>query len=191
MAQAHVELTTQIRHDLEGPTTALLTQHVEHRRTHQGPLEKKFKLKQMQESYVAKAREKYKSDCSRITSYTKQIEVSGNNTDRLQAKLDRAKQTVQANEKDYRNFVDKLKEMDDDWETEWRAFCDESQDLEEERLDFLKDNLWAYANAVSTVCVADDVVSSALAPIITLCRFTNYSTVVRGNSYGSRPIRRR
>jgi hypothetical protein len=30
--------------------------------------------------------------------------------------------------------------------------------LEEERMEFMKDNLWAYANAVSTVCVSDDEV---------------------------------
>ena len=77
MAQAHVDLTQQIRTELEGPAAALLAQHAEHRRAVQAPLEKKFKLKQMQESYVAKAREKYASDCLRITSYSKQIEVSG------------------------------------------------------------------------------------------------------------------
>jgi hypothetical protein len=34
------------------------------------------------------------------------------------------------------------------------------QDLEEERLDFTKSSLWAYANIASTVCVSDDAVSS-------------------------------
>lgn len=31
--------------------------------------------------------------------------------------------------------------------------------MEEERIEFIKDNMWGYANAVSTVCVADDEVS--------------------------------
>src|SRR5690349_14676609 len=30
------------------------------------------------------------------------------------------------------------------------------QDLEEERLDFTKSSLWAFANIASTVCVSDD-----------------------------------
>jgi len=34
--------------------------------------------------------------------------------------------------------------------------CDKFQDLEEERIDFLKSNLWTYANIMSTVCVSDD-----------------------------------
>ena len=36
------------------------------------------------------------------------------------------------------------------------------QDLEEERIDFLKASLWAFANVASTVCVSDDAVSEPL-----------------------------
>ncbi|KAG6805199.1 hypothetical protein H0H93_005352, partial [Arthromyces matolae] len=28
--------------------------------------------------------------------------------------------------------------------------------MEEQRMEFMKDNMWAFANAVSTVCVSDD-----------------------------------
>lgn len=34
------------------------------------------------------------------------------------------------------------------------------QDLEEERIDFMKSSLWAFANIASTVCVSDDAVSN-------------------------------
>lgn len=40
------------------------------------------------------------------------------------------------------------------------------QDLEEERLDFMKSSLWTFANIASTVCVSDDAVSHAFVPII-------------------------
>lgn len=33
------------------------------------------------------------------------------------------------------------------------------QDLEEERMEFIKDNVWLYANSVSSVCVTDDEAS--------------------------------
>jgi hypothetical protein len=63
------------------------------------------------------------------------------------------------------------------WENEWRGFCDVScdnpvehsgaetdfqhvQDLEEDRLSLMKDIIWAYANAISQVCVEDDGVSA-------------------------------
>lgn len=82
-------------------------------------------------------------------------------------KLLRARQTVQANEKDLANFTRALFDLLPEWEAEWKNFSDSCQDLEEERLDFMKDILWAYANDISTVCVADDQVrAQSLLPLI-------------------------
>lgn len=99
----------------------------------------------------------------RINSYTAQSTLmQGKDLDRINAKLERAQQTVQANEKDFLNFSRALKDTVLKWEQDWKAFCDVCQDMEEDRMDFMKDNMWAYANAVSTVCVADDEVSWAI-----------------------------
>lgn len=86
--------------------------------------------------------------------------MQGKELDKMHIKLERAQQTVQANEKDYQNFARNLEDTVARWEQDWKAFCDGCQDLEEERLEFMKDNMWAYANAVSTVCVSDDEVST-------------------------------
>lgn len=126
-------------------------------------MEKRFKAKQAQEAYVSKAREKYKGDCIRITSYTQQSTFAqGKDLERIQAKLKRAQLTVQANEKDFESFTNALVDLTPAWEVEWKSFCDTSQDLEEDRMDFMRDILWTYANHVSTVCVSDDEVSSYL-----------------------------
>ncbi|KAJ7188987.1 SH3 domain-containing protein [Mycena filopes] len=153
----HLALAGQIRSELEAQTTALLNKQIAHRKNLQTPLEKRFKVKQTQESYVLKAREKYESDCLRIASYTQQISVNpGKDVERLQLKLRRAQQTVQANEKDFASFTKTVLDMMPGWEKDWKEFCDASQDLEEDRLDFMKDIIWMYANAVSTLCVSDD-----------------------------------
>jgi hypothetical protein len=134
-----------------------------HKKNYQAIIEKQFKSKQTHESYVNKAREKYESDCLRINSYTAQSTlVQGKELEKLHLKLERAQQTVQANERDYANFAKALAESTEKWEADWKLFCDSCQDLEEERISFMKDNMWAYANAVSTVCVSDDEVSSDL-----------------------------
>jgi hypothetical protein len=134
-----------------------------HKKNYQAIIEKQFKSKQTHESYVNKAREKYESDCLRINSYTAQSTlVQGKELEKLHLKLERAQQTVQANERDYANFAKALTESTEKWEADWKLFCDSCQDLEEERISFMKDNMWAYANAVSTVCVSDDEVSSSL-----------------------------
>ncbi|CAK5266105.1 unnamed protein product [Mycena citricolor] len=154
---AHLEFASQIRSELEAQTTAFLSKQITHRKNLQGPLEKRFKVKQTQESYTLKAREKYESDCLRIASYSQQISVNpGKDVERLQLKLRRAQQTVQANEKDFANFTKTVMDMTPLWERDWKNFCDASQDLEEDRLDFMRDIIWMYANAVSTLCVSDD-----------------------------------
>ena len=162
-AQNHLKLARQIRTDMDEVTAAFYGKQINHRRTIQAPLERKSRDKQNQESYVKKSREKYEGDHLRIHSYTQQTTVmTGADLQKVQQKLARAQQTLQGNEKDYGRFTKELLELLPIWEKEWKEFCDSCQDLEEERLDFMKDIIWAYANAFSTVCVEDDVVQSNL-----------------------------
>lgn len=129
----------------------------------QANVEKTFKSKQAQETYVAKAKERYEQDCHRVNSYTaQQTLVQGKELERIMFKLDRAQSTVNANERDYANYTKVLADTVQKWDVEWKTFCDQCQDMEEERIEFMKDNVWAYANAVSTVCVAEDDVSISL-----------------------------
>jgi predicted RNase H-like nuclease (RuvC/YqgF family) len=85
--------------------------------------------------------------------------VQGRELEKLQKQLDKVNSSVGGNEREYQALVRMLEETTRKWELEWKGFCDHVQDLEEERLDFIKDNIWVYANAVSSVCVTDDEVS--------------------------------
>ena len=161
----HSKLAQQIREDLEGGTNIFLNRLVQHKRQVQAPIEREFKVKQQQEAHVQRAREKYESDCTKINSYTAQSTlIQGKELDKIQQKLRNVQQTVQANERDFAQFARELQETTAKWELRWKEFCDNCQDLEEERLEFMKDHMWGYANAISTVCVADDEVSPS-API--------------------------
>ncbi len=60
------------------------------------------------------------------------------------------------------------------------------QDLEEERLDFMKSSLWTFANVASTICVSDDAVSitanshkSRLIQVSPVKRYDYHSRVAR------------
>jgi hypothetical protein len=88
--------------------------------------------------------------------------MQGKELEKIHTRLERAQQTVQANERDFANFAKNLQTTTAEWEQDWKVFCDSCQDQEEERLEFMKDTMWAYANAVSTVCVSDDEVSKHL-----------------------------
>lgn len=108
------------------------------------------------------ARDRYEGDCVKLNAFAanKQL-VQGRELDKLESKIDRVKQTISSNENDFRNFVSVLEQTNAKWENEWRNFLDTVHDLEEDRMAHTKDIVWAYANAVSQVCVEDDSVSFA------------------------------
>ena len=158
-ANHHMTVATEIRTSLEPSLTGFLNRQMEHKRARHTAIEKAYKNKQTREGYVNKAKEKYEGDCLRINALTAQATLSqGRDLDKIQQKLERTRQTVQANERDFANFSRALQDTTVEWEKEWKEYCDRCQDLEEDRLDFLRDHLWAYANAISTVCVNDDQV---------------------------------
>lgn len=182
----HMTVANEIKTGLEPSLTAFLNRQIEHKRTRSSAIEKAFKTKQTREGYVNKAKEKYEADCLRINSYTAQATLSqGRDLEKIQQKLERARQTVQANERDFANFSRALQDTVAEWERDWKEYCDRCQDMEEDRLDFLRDHLWAYANAISTVCVNDDQV--CFLPFLSNYRMLTYETaVMRANSSRTR-----
>lgn len=161
-----------MRNILEKQTADFHMKQHNHRRTLQANMEKKLKHRQAQENFATRAREKCESDRSRINSYTSQLSyMTGPDAGRLEQKLARTRETAKANEKDFAAFTQTVVDLLMEWETEWKNFCDSCHDLEEDRMEFMKDNLWLYANEVSTLCVSDDQVrtlSPLFAPILEL-----------------------
>ncbi|KIO28897.1 hypothetical protein M407DRAFT_71276 [Tulasnella calospora MUT 4182] len=156
-AAQHLTFVQAMKRELEQPCNDFIGKQNNHKKTFQAAIEKSYKAKQTQEKYVEKAREKYESDCVLINSYAAQSTLlQGRELDRVQMKLERAQQTGQANERDYQYFARALEDTCKRWEREWKTYCDQCQDLEDERIEFIKDNAWAYANAVSIVCISDD-----------------------------------
>lgn len=151
-----------MRNVLEKQTDEFHQKQVQHRLTLQANIGKKLKHRQTQETFATRAREKCENDRSRINSYTQQLNytAAGPDTLRLESKLARTRETAKANEKDFLAFTQTVAELLAEWQTEWKFFCDSCHDLEEDRMEFMKDNLWLYANEVSTLCVSDDQVGS-------------------------------
>ncbi|CEL52687.1 Cell division control protein 15 OS=Schizosaccharomyces pombe (strain 972 / ATCC 24843) GN=cdc15 PE=1 SV=2 [Rhizoctonia solani AG-1 IB] len=156
-ANSHMELSQQMKRDLEQPIADFLAKQAAFKKSVQGPVEKLYKTKQTQENHVNRTREKYESDCIKINAFTGQSAlVQGRELDKLHLKLEKLQETVKINEREFSNFVRALSDTTRKWDGEWKTFCDQCQDLEDERIEFMKDNMWNYANSISTVCVSDD-----------------------------------
>ena len=72
------------------------------------------------------------------------------------AKLEKTQINLATSNTEYENAVKVLEDTTGRWNRDWKAAADKFQDLEEERLDFMKSSLWTFANIASTVCVSDD-----------------------------------
>ncbi|GAA6019994.1 hypothetical protein JCM10207_006752 [Rhodosporidiobolus poonsookiae] len=127
------------------------------RKNQQAAVEKLWKTLLNQRQHVVKAKGKYEDDAIQINALRAQASLlQGKELDKVSLKLDKVQQTVAVNERDYRNYVNVLKETTVNWNMTWKTFCDLVQDQEEERLEFLKSRLWDYANGLSTVALAED-----------------------------------
>jgi len=158
-AEFHLILAQQLRSGFELPTTAFHARLLHHKKTHQAGIEKLFKKKQIWESCVNEAREKYEQGCAQIESFKAQASLDlGKVREEMDIKLERIQKTNQTQEHELSDFSMSLNETVIKWEQDWKSFCDSCQDMEEDRMDFLKINLCSYANAVSKTYMADVVV---------------------------------
>ncbi|KIW46717.1 uncharacterized protein PV06_02363 [Exophiala oligosperma] len=157
MAKQHGLIAQQMKSELEEPLAAFAGGMKERRKIIQNGIEKLLKTKQAQTAHVNKARDKYEQDCLRIKGYLAQGHmVMGQEERKNKAKLEKTQINMASNSQEYEAAVKVLEETTGRWNKEWKAACDKFQDLEEERLDFTKSSLWAFANIASTVCVSDD-----------------------------------
>src|SRR5690349_17788670 len=157
MGKAHQNIAAQMKSELEEPLAAFAGGMKERRKIVQTGIEKLLKVKTQQTAAVNKARDRYEQECLKIKGYLAQGHmVMGQEERKNKAKLEKTQINVATSNTEYESAVKILEETTGRWNRDWKAAADKFQDLEEERLDFTKSSLWAFANIASTVCVSDD-----------------------------------
>ena len=157
MGKQHKLIAEQMKQELEEPLSSFAGGMKERRKIVQNGIERLLKTKVAQTKSLNSSKDKFEQDCLRIKGYLAQGHmVMGQEERKNKAKLEKTQINMAANSNDYEGAVKALEEIVGRWNKEWKAACDKFQDLEEERLDFMKSSLWAFANIASTVCVSDD-----------------------------------
>ncbi|KAK4996492.1 formin-binding protein [Elasticomyces elasticus] len=157
MGKSHQNIAGQMKRELEEPLSAFTGGLKERRKIIQTGIEKLLKTKTQQTGTVNKARDRYEQDCLKIKGYLAQGHmVMGQEERKNKAKLEKTQIQMSATSNEYEAAVKILEETTGRWNREWKAACDKFQDLEEERIDYMKSSLWSFANIASTVCVSDD-----------------------------------
>ncbi|OAV92284.1 hypothetical protein PTTG_03944 [Puccinia triticina 1-1 BBBD Race 1] len=156
-AHSHLELAGTIRTALEKKLAEFVTRREGLKKNPQAAIERLHKKKSELVELTEKSRKKYEANAIAVNGLSAQTHlVQGRDYDKVTAKLEKAQQNVQMDEREYRSHVKNLKETTAEWNMQWKGYCDLVQDLEEERIDFIRTSFWDYANGVSTICVVDD-----------------------------------
>lgn len=157
MSRSHEATARQIAEQLNAPLEKVSASLRDRRKTIEDNMAQLTKAKEAHNATAKKARARYETECHKITGHQAQQNLlMGQQLEKNNQKLDKAKFNVEGLEAQYRGALKVLAQSIDQWNREWKDSCDRLQELEEERIKFFKSNLWAYANAVSTVCVNDD-----------------------------------
>ncbi|GME25614.1 Fps/Fes/Fer/CIP4-like protein [Neofusicoccum parvum] len=158
MGKQHQQIAGQMKSELEEQLSAFTGGLKERRKIVQTGIEKLLKVKMQQTSAVNKARDKFEQDSLKIKGYLAQGHmVMGHEERKNKAKLEKTQVQLSGSSQEYEQAVKILEETTARWNREWKKACDQFQDLEEERIDFMKSSLWAFANIASTVCSLEKI----------------------------------
>lgn len=156
VAQAHTESTAQMKKEL-GEFDTFASNLRQKRKAIEANVERLHKLKAQQSAQVERARQVFEQDCHKLNGYSAQQNLlMGRELDKNNMKLEKAHMALDMSRRDYQTALRLLQDTTTKWNTEWKTSCDGFQDLEEERISYLKSHLWSYTNIVSSVCVKDD-----------------------------------
>ncbi|WAQ86615.1 hypothetical protein PtA15_7A341 [Puccinia triticina] len=156
-AHCHAELSGTFKTALYEKFAAFISTRDSVKKNPQATVEKLRKILVDLQAMHEKARRRFESDSIAKNGYVTQLQlVQGRDSDKVSNKLDKVHMSIKITEKEYRTHNKNFQETINEWNTQWKLFCDLIQDLEEDRIDFVRNTFWDYANAVSAICVAED-----------------------------------
>ncbi|EPX74819.1 cell division control protein Cdc15 [Schizosaccharomyces octosporus yFS286] len=157
MSQAHSDVSNQIEKELLEKVNAYITQTEQQKSLATDAIEELYQQKTALEIDLSEKYDAYEYSANKLNSYLKLAsKFTGRELDKHNLKVRQAALTVQRTEKEYRETNKLLCTVTQDWVDRWTEICDAFQHIEEYRLEFLKTNMWSYANIISTACVKDD-----------------------------------
>lgn len=157
LAKTHSTAASQYKTELEDPLAAFGDDIRRRRNAVETNMARLTKAKQIHEAAVENARARYEYDCHQLKTYYEQQDfLQGKELENNNMHLERSYVAVDNSKRAYQDAIRVLAEAKERWTTQWKESCDELQDIEEERINYLKSSLWGYTNVVSTACFSDD-----------------------------------
>lgn len=187
LGKSHANAASQFKKELEEPLAAFAGGMRVKRKAVQAAMDKLNKAKLSQQKIVDSTRERFEADSNKLNGYAaSQNLLLGKELERNNQKLEKVHISIEISKRDYQNAIRDLAEIMERWTNEWKVSCDKLQDLDEERVNFFKSNLWAYTNIVSTACVSDDEGCENIRVALEKCDVTeDFKTFIRERGTGN------
>ncbi|KAM3579770.1 formin-binding protein [Umbelopsis sp. WA50703] len=133
-AQQYQQLAQTIRMELSSPLADFTTKQREARKLIQKTIQDAYNQRQLQVHYVLRARDKYNNECMRISQLKQDKENQ-------KAALSRAAASAKSLHAEYESSLSTAQDTVEVWNREWQSCCNNFQNLEEERINFLRESL--------------------------------------------------
>ncbi|GMM33070.1 hypothetical protein DASC09_003950 [Saccharomycopsis crataegensis] len=103
---------------------------------------------------MEKAKNSYSNDCIKL--YNLYSKNQGENSSAFRSQVAQLESQLTSSRRIYEESTKEYKKISDSWVTQWQGATNDLQELEIERMNYLKTNIWNLLNVTATTCVQDD-----------------------------------
>lgn len=108
-------------------------------------------------STVRQSQSKYELLWKKVNSYkTEQILLDDTEANRIQKKIDKCTKEMINQRSNCFKMIHKYNKIQETFKQQWCRCCVEFQRIDEDRIKFIRRNIWEYANDISSACICDD-----------------------------------
>lgn len=160
IGKAHISLAQQLTEQLEQCISHFREGQREKRKRVEESVKRSQRNKKNFFDSSFKLKRNYEQRCREVDAadeaFKKSVSLASKDEEKLRTRLGKAKTAVEQADSAYQNSVRLLEDARLLWEKEMEQCCEVFQDLEEERIAFLRNAMWVYANITSLNCVKVD-----------------------------------
>ncbi|TPX48106.1 hypothetical protein SeLEV6574_g02234 [Synchytrium endobioticum] len=156
-ARVHLDLASAIKVQLERPLNDLVNSQSTIRKGQNSIVERALKTKTAASIQCQRAKERYEARCTELSALKfSQGSTKPDQLDKTRAKIEKTQSAVNQADGDYLSTVEKTRDAFTKWQDDFTTACNVCQKLEQDRIEFLRNSCWNYANLFSKACVQDD-----------------------------------
>ncbi|XP_065187804.1 proline-serine-threonine phosphatase-interacting protein 1-like [Sycon ciliatum] len=165
-SREHLSVSQRLNNELEKSTKEFREKQRDTRKKAEETVKRAQGFKKSSYQSETKAKQEYHSKCRAADKAEEVASKSGHlqpkKIEELKMKAKKARQASELADQSYQEAVKNLDEARLLWEREMEVACKVFQDLEEERVLFLRQMMWKHCNVYSSLAVRDDEVHEAV-----------------------------